>query len=367
MPMLQYNNNIKFLVFDRKRYFVCPQKSGIFVLVTKIKKEGRRPSTPHTSTTSPKTPTNQLFVLPPVPIKKDQPPSPQPTRATQSCSSNNSLLSRIERLEAENKLLKASKENSLETDNLKQQLNHERAKNKSAEERIKWLEKTVEQVKRTGMESLDMLESVTTSHQRELSTAQSLLLAEKRRVQELLQEHSDLRKAGLEAIESYETTLAGIEKSRLKSKQLWDLERKRMQEEAAADIEFERKRATEKLLHEFNMDMTQLVQRHHYEIKVLLEDAEVLESVIQTNADKEKDLSESLKRERQYSSKLAAELKGIKFQIKVNGGYNSSCDREYPRDKLDTPVEDDDERCAICNRKDHDILHCTSMNMICSP
>ncbi|KAG2229170.1 hypothetical protein INT48_001490 [Thamnidium elegans] len=206
---------------DGQRYFICPPNTGLFILANKVLKQQHhtpvynRPLTPHRSNSSKLS--SPLRVLPPLPKKV-------------ILSEDNELLllkKRIDALEAENKMLKQV--------------------NQSSNNRIQFLEQTVIEVKKAGMDSIEILESMVTS--------------ERSKVKELQLEQNDLRLAGLEAIESYESTLNQLQSDNKKSQ-----------------------------------------QSHHQQVQLFLQDINVLENVLQNKMDKQVDLVESLKRERQNNS-----------------------------------------------------------------
>ena len=266
-------------------------------------------------------------------------PPPLPTKTISSNNNNNSnnsnnLISRIKALEKENIELKQAATLM------------ERKKN----ENIEQLEHTISQIKKASMDSIEILEDI---HRQKIQQMTAALDDERKKVHDLLMEQNDLRKAGLEAIESYESTLSGLEKNKLKSRQTWDLERKKMQDEQDA-----------------------MMKSHHQQVGLLLQDIDTLEVVLQDKMNKEIDLIDSLKRERQNNSLLTTELKGIKFQMKSTNIFagNDISNRWSFRDKLDTPIPEEDEEeeeeeedlfddnimsiCALCEQKGHHLIHC---------
>lgn len=243
-----------------------------------------RPLTPHRSNST-KLSSSPLRVLPPLPKK-----------VILSEDNELSLLKkRIDALESENRMLKKV--------------------NSSSNTRIQFLEQTVIDVKKAGMDSIEILESMVQSHQ-------SQLINQKNTIINLQHEQNDLRLAGLEAIESYENTLSDLQENHIK-----------------------------------------LSRNHHQEIKLLLQDINLLENVLENKMDKQLDLVDSLKRERQNNTKLSTELKSLKFQLKMNDNNRWSFMR------LDTPIEEEDEEdllddnilelCALCEKQGHDLIHCS--------
>lgn len=222
---------------------------------------------------------------------------------------------------------------------------------KKKNEHIEQLEDTIVQIKKASMDSIEILEDI---HRQKIQQMTATLDDEKKKIHDLLLEQNDLRKAGLEAIQSYESTLSGLEKSTHKSRQLWDLERKKMQEEQDA-----------------------MLKSHHDQVRLLLHDIDTLEVVLQDKMCNEMDLVESLRKERQNNSLLTTELKGIKFQMKSSNNatfINTDISNRWSvRDKLDTPIPEEDEEeeqeedlfddnimsiCALCEQKGHHLIHC---------
>lgn len=154
------------IISYRKRYFVCPPNTGLFILATKLAKQQQchdRPSTPYQKVKS-NIKTSTLPSLPP-PVPKKEP---------------SALEKRIQELELENK-------------QLKQTMNACEAKNKN--------------LKKTSMESIEILGKMLQSQYEKVQ-----LLNKKN--QDLYVETEELKKASLDAIESYETSLKSWEKEK---------------------------------------------------------------------------------------------------------------------------------------------------------
>jgi hypothetical protein len=278
-----------------------------------------RPSTPHNIiSNSPTFQSKHARALPPLPKK--------------ATFNNNELLQkRIEALEAENRLLKEQAS-----------LNHQ-------SERILALEQSLTEVKKASMDSIEILENMVQSHQNTIHQLSAQLDIEKQKNQTLLDEQNDLRKAGLEAIESYESTLAGLEQQKVKSWQNWELERSQLVQ-----------------------DQQKANKTHQHEVKILLKDIVVLEQVLETKMNRETELLETVKKERLNNHKLTAELKAMKFQVKINTNYSDNSRWSlFNKDRLDTPIEEVEEEeeedllddnilstCALCEEKGHHLIHC---------
>lgn len=321
----------------------------MFVQVGKLTKvnnhqKQHRPSTPHVSAK--------------VAYKKHNIPLPPPKRMM-SIENNQEMMQlqqRIDSLEAENQYLRLHQESrvpSLQKKmiELETLLTGKDQEIQEKDGKIHKLEQIVTEVKRAGIDSLEMLESVVQNYQNQVAALEEALSLEKNKTRQLLQDQEELRKAGLEAIESNESTLKEFEKA----KQLWQLEKIKLQDE-------------------FKQREAQLMQSHHHEIKTLLQDISILEVVLQSKMDKEHELNASLRREKQFNNKLTAEIKNLKFQIKINGIIPFQSPADYRcshrwsfRDRLDTPIEEEDESdlpldCALCGKNGHDIIHCSILS-----
>ncbi|KAG1039646.1 hypothetical protein G6F43_012453 [Rhizopus delemar] len=270
------------------------------------------------------------------------------------------LQQRIDSLEAENQFLKLHHEDRvplLQKQMIELETRYEHViseKNKeiqAKDEKIRELEQMVTEMKKAGMDSVEMLESIVQNHEKKVASLETALSKERNKIQQLVQGQDDLRKAGLEAVESNELTLIKLEKA----KEHWKTEKVRLQEE-------------------FDKRESQLRRSHHHEIETLLKDITVLEDVLQSKIDKESNLVESLKREQRYSNKLIAEMKSIKLQMKTNQGIifssaidsyrNSSHNRWSVHNRLDTPIQEEEEEddvvsCTLCGKDDHDLFHCS--------
>ncbi|KAI7903332.1 uncharacterized protein BX663DRAFT_530964 [Cokeromyces recurvatus] len=206
------------------------------------------------------------------------------------------LQDKMKLLEAENRQLKSTLVQLEENQKIKD--NH-----------IQSLESSLKELQDTSMESIDMLEDLVQSYERQVQQLSNNLHISNQKITTLINEQNDLRKAGLEAIESYELTLEKTSK------------------------------------------------QHHKDIKVLLKDINCLEIILQSKLNKEIDLTESLMRERHYSSRLIHELKKkfTTFTFKPIM-YNTRL--------LDTPIEEEEEEeedmtpCALCDNKGHHLIHC---------
>jgi hypothetical protein len=303
-------------IYYSKRYFVCPPKTGLFILAIKVLKQQQhlhlinRPSTPHNNISSPTL--KHARALPPLPKKA-------------TLNNNELLQKRIEALETENRMLK------------------EQASLNNQSERILVLEQSLIEVKKASMDSIEILENMVQSHQNTIHQLSNQLDKEKQKNQTLLEEQNDLRKAGLEAIESYESTLAGLEQQKVKSRQSWEQSQQKTN------------------------------KTHQREVKILLKDIVVLEQVLETRMTREAELLDSIKKERQNNLKLTAELKAMKFQVKINTNYNDNSRWSlFNKDRLDTPIEEVEEEeeeedllddnilsiCALCEKKGHHLIHC---------
>lgn len=279
--MFSYDKARFLIIFQNsKRYFHCPPHTGLFILASKVIKQQQlhnRPSTPHRSNSTRLQSSPPIRLLPPLPKKV--------ILSSQQDNELALLKKRIDALESENQKLKEI--------------------NTTSTSRILFLEQTVIDVKKAGMDSIEILESIVQSNQSQLATHTST-------IHNLRLEQNDLRLAGLEAIESYESTLQDIQKN---------------QENISRD--------------------------HHHQIKLLLQDINLLENVLENKMEKQLDLVKDLQRERQQNLKLIAEIKSLKFKNENRWTFM----------RLDTPIEEEEEEeldiCALCEKQGHDLIHCS--------
>ncbi|KAG1473822.1 hypothetical protein G6F56_000728 [Rhizopus delemar] len=318
---------------DGKRYFLCPPKTGLFAPVTKLTKISQpRPATPH---------------------KKM---NPKRMMSIENSEEIMLLQKKIESLEAENQFLKlhhASRVPILQKQLVDLEAEHARVLSEKDDEiqakneKIHELEQVVTEVKRAGLDSLEMLETIVQRHQKKVGSLEQSLDNERNKRQVLLQEQDNLRKAGLEAVESNESALNQLESV----KQHWIKEKRQLQEE-------------------FEQSQLRLRKSQHHEIKILLQDINVLEIVLQSKIDRENALTESLKREKQYSNKMLTDAKSIKLHIKTKNRatFNSPADYRISHPyslhhSLNTPIEEEEEEeitsCTLCGKEGHDLFHCS--------
>lgn len=326
-------NKGAFLTFFSKRYFLCPPKTGLFAPVTKLTKISQpRPATPH---------------------KKM---NPKRMMSIENSEEIMLLQKKIESLEAENQFLKlhhASRVPILQKQLVDLEAEHARVLSEKDDEiqakneKIHELEQVVTEVKRAGLDSLEMLETIVQRHQKKVGSLEQSLDNERNKRQVLLQEQDNLRKAGLEAVESNESALNQLESV----KQHWIKEKRQLQEE-------------------FEQSQLRLRKSQHHEIKILLQDINVLEIVLQSKIDRENALTESLKREKQYSNKMLTDAKSIKLHIKTKNRatFNSPADYRISHPyslhhSLNTPIEEEEEEeitsCTLCGKEGHDLFHCS--------
>ncbi|KAG0183287.1 Dynactin subunit 1 [Apophysomyces sp. BC1021] len=95
-------------------------------------------------------------------------------------------------------------------DALKRDLADKNQTLESYQAHIHQLEQSVEDLKRAGMESLELYESAVKLHREDMQKVNAKLTEEQRKVETLETEREDLRKAGLEAIEAYEKTINNL-------------------------------------------------------------------------------------------------------------------------------------------------------------
>ncbi|RCH85480.1 CAP-GLY domain-containing linker protein 3, partial [Rhizopus stolonifer] len=261
---------------DGKRYFICPPKTGLFILAIKLVK--------------------QQPVPPPLPLHQHQ------------------WIEKIEALEAENRQLKKEHQSQLAL----------------KDKHIQHLENSIVDIKKASIDSIEILEGMVQVNYQKVQQLEYALQIEKQKLHASVAEKDDLQKSVLEAIGSYEISLNTIENKR-----------KEQQE------------------------------RHHQEIKILLQDIHVLETALQSKLDKETDLMHSLRTARQQSLKLNSELKKYTHHIKINTSLDNRWSTFIPRDRLlDTPIEEEEDEeeqteeddCILCGNKGHHLIHCHLLN-----
>ncbi|KAI8097830.1 uncharacterized protein B0P05DRAFT_483030 [Gilbertella persicaria] len=94
---------------------------------------------------------------------------------------------------------------------------------------VKELEKTVDELKLAGMESIELYESSVEMNRVDREAINASLADERRKVASLELEREDLRKAGLDAIEAYESTIEEMKKERALQLEEHNMRREAMQ------------------------------------------------------------------------------------------------------------------------------------------
>lgn len=97
---------------------------------------------------------------------------------------------------------------------LKEKYNKESSLVQDYRERINQLQVSVDELKRAGMESIELYESSVEMNRVDREAMNASLADERRKVASLELEREDLRKAGLDAIEAYEATIEEMKKDR---------------------------------------------------------------------------------------------------------------------------------------------------------
>ncbi|KAF7723253.1 hypothetical protein EC973_002146 [Apophysomyces ossiformis] len=165
--------------------------------------------------------------------------------------------------------------------------------------RVKDLEKSVDELKLAGMESIELYENSVELHRVDMEAINATLMDERRKVSELKVEREDLRKAGLDAIEAYEATI-----EELKSKH------------STAVEEYERKRE----------DMQATIDKLKQEIEQLVnasnqtEEVEKIKGVWESERKRLEEEAEAknqtLLREREEHEQIKADLEKLREQVK---------------------------------------------------
>ncbi|KAI8971378.1 hypothetical protein BDB01DRAFT_700330, partial [Pilobolus umbonatus] len=214
---------------------------------------------------------------------------------------------RVEVLEAENKFLKLENTQNktaeqilersltLKKNNGEHMFTLESHKSIMEEtDRVKGLEETVEELKRAGMESIELYESSVQMNRVDMEAMNASLADERRKIASLENEREDLRKAGLEAIEAYEANIEEMKKERAAIR----LERMTVQHATEMRESRERSENAEK--------------EHKRQISLLNKDISDLESMIESKVFREADLEEALENERKQVKKLLEEVEDLK-------------------------------------------------------
>ncbi|ORY97713.1 hypothetical protein BCR43DRAFT_407707, partial [Syncephalastrum racemosum] len=221
---------------------------------------------------------------------------------------------KVEVLEAENRYLKLENaqnktaeqilERSEEYEKIKRELNlskeslaRETAIVEDYKKRTEGLEQSVDELKRAGMESIELYESSVELHRVDMEAINASLMDERRKVAQLESEREGLRKAGLEAVETYEATIEELRKE--SSTEVWESERKRLMDNAEA--------------HQAALQHT---KAHERQVTSLNRDIAELESLIESKIFKESDLEEALEKERKQSARMRDELNDLRDQVK---------------------------------------------------
>lgn len=102
----------------------------------------------------------------------------------------------------------------LELTTLKEKYQKESSLVQELRDRISHLQDSVDELKRAGMESIELYESSVEMNRVDREAMNASLADERRRVASLELEREDLRKAGLDAIEAYEATIEEMKKER---------------------------------------------------------------------------------------------------------------------------------------------------------
>ncbi|KAI7867810.1 hypothetical protein BDF14DRAFT_1881428 [Spinellus fusiger] len=95
---------------------------------------------------------------------------------------------------------------------VKDQLTKESGLVEEYQQRMVGLEGSVDELKKAGMESIELYESAVELHRVDMEAINASLMDERRKVALLEAEREDLRKAGLDAIEAYEATIEEFKK-----------------------------------------------------------------------------------------------------------------------------------------------------------
>jgi chromosome segregation ATPase len=119
------------------------------------------------------------------------------------------------------------------SDQLERSANEKKESEEEYQMTLRRLEQTVEELKKAGFESLELYESSMEIHKIEMEKFNAILAEERRKMKMIDAEREELRKAGLDAIEVYESTINDM-KSQNETEAVQHEERiKRLQDEAS--------------------------------------------------------------------------------------------------------------------------------------
>lgn len=182
--------------------------------------------------------------------------------------------------------------------------------------RTEGLEQSVDELKRAGMESIELYESSVELHRVDMEAINASLMDERRKVAQLELEREGLRKAGLEAVETYEAT---IEELRKESSTVAD-DRERQQAEMQTTIDNLKQQIEELVNARDKSEETEKIKEvWESERKRLMDNAEAHQAALQ----REKESHEALKREAdkwreqiKEAEKATRERQGLEEQVK---------------------------------------------------
>ncbi|ORE06375.1 hypothetical protein BCV72DRAFT_181598, partial [Rhizopus microsporus var. microsporus] len=207
---------------------------------------------------------------------------------------------RVEVLEAENRLLKPddsqpktdTKIMELETEQMNLMTERDKTEThlvQEYQERVRSLNETIDELKRAGLESIELYESSVEMNRVDREALNASLADERRKVALLEAERAELHNAGREAIQTYEATIAEIKKERESLIQEQNAKRE------ALEATIQKKE-----------------NEHKRQIASLNRDISELEGLIESKVFKEADLEEALDKERKTIKKLQMELQDLK-------------------------------------------------------
>ncbi|CDH48503.1 hypothetical protein RO3G_09301 [Lichtheimia corymbifera JMRC:FSU:9682] len=176
--------------------------------------------------------------------------------------------------------------------------------------RIESLEQSVDELKRAGMESIELYESSVELHRVDMEAIKASLDDERRKVIALEEERESLRKAGLEAIETYEATIEELKKERSETSE----KSGRTQQEMQATID------------KLKQEIEQLVNARDTSDEVDKIKA-VWESERKRLEDNLEATSQNLAKEREMYQSLKAESEKLREQIKQADKHDKDNDK----------------------------------------
>lgn len=137
--------------------------------------------------------------------------------------------------ELEESMRRLDREKRDVSDQLERSANEKKESEEEYQMTLRRLEQTVEELKKAGFESLELYESSVEIHKIEMEKFNATLAEERRKMKMIDAEREELRKAGLDAIEVYESTINDL-KSQHETEAVQHEERIKQLQDEASDL-----------------------------------------------------------------------------------------------------------------------------------